>query len=190
VVILFVIFAYFSSSIISYSLIFKRFEQQPEIFKTLIHDPFKMKGTSREESFKMGSESLGRENWMIGYGFGNGGQNRQAWLGEKLINYPKMDFHNTYYSLPQLFGWAGAAAYLLLFLLTILRMRKITVVKMLPMQYRLLSLSFMLFFIVHLLTEYSITALSSPNYMFMLFIMLGLANALYYNYKKGLLSNG
>jgi hypothetical protein len=183
-IIIIAIFVYFSSTFISYNYIFKRFDEQPELFKSMMDNPFKAKGTSREVSFKMGLESLARENWFIGYGYANGGRNRIAWMGAKLINYKKKDFHNQYYSLPQVFGWAGSVAYLLFFIITIQRMRKVVIFKLLPIQYRLTALSFMLFFIIHLLAEFTMTGLSSPNYMFMLFIMLGLANSLYYHYQR------
>lgn len=178
------IFIYLSNSIVNYSFIFKRFEAQPEIFTSMLDNPFTALGTSREDSYRLGLESLGRESWFIGYGYANGGRNRSAWFGSYMLSYKKKDFHNQYYSLPQVFGWGGAISYLLLFLITIFRMRKIILFKLLPIQFRLAALSFLLYFICNLFAEYTMTGLSSPGYIFMLFIMLGLANALYYHFQK------
>lgn len=171
------------SPIFQFEFLLKRFQEQPEIWQSIQEDPITMEGTSRYDSFRLGMISLNRENWAIGYGYSNGGQNRIAWFGQQLLNYPKKDFHNTYYSLPQLFGWAGSLAYLFLFLVSLLRLRKVFISKSTPLFFRILAFSFFMMIITHLLTEYSITALSSPHYMLMIFIILGLSNSIYYNYK-------
>ena len=170
-----------------FETLIKRFNEQPKLISSFIDNPLLPKNTTREESFTMAMESLKRENWFIGYGYSNADFNRRAWLGEGYSEIAKLDFHNTYFSLPQLFGWVGTFAYIALFLLTILRMHPILRNIRVQMDYRILALSFFMLFIVFLLTEYTITSLSSPFYLMMLFILLGLANALYYNYRKGLL---
>lgn len=168
-----------------YETLLKRFEEQPELATSFFEDPFLMKNTSREESFSLGMKSLAREDWMIGYGYANAGLNRIAWLGKENLQIVKKDFHNTYYSLPQIFGWIGSVAYLAIFIMTILRMRIIMTDYRVNIEFRIFAFSFLMLFIIHLITEYSITAFSSPNYLMMLFILLGFANSLYYNYKLG-----
>jgi hypothetical protein len=171
-----------------FETLIKRFEQQPGLINNFIKNPFLPKNTSREESFEWGQESLIRENWFIGYGYANGWNNRLAWFGESFIkSRGDLDFHNSYYSLPQLFGWIGSLAYLLLFIVTIRRMYRVFTDNKVIQDYRVFSFSFFMLFIIHLMTEYSITALSSPHYLMMLFILLGLANSLFCNYKKGML---
>lgn len=165
----------------------RRFSEQPDLIKNFIANPLKPKNTTREESFALGQESLGRENWIVGYGYANGGLNRIAWFGDDYSKTNKFDFHNTYYSLPQIFGWLGALAYLSLFIIIIRRMYKIFKNKNVIVYYKIFAFSFFMLFITHLLTEYSITALSSPHYLMMLFILLGLANSLFANYRKGAL---
>jgi hypothetical protein len=174
-------------TVVNYNYIFTRINENPDFSKNFLNDPLRATGTSREDSYRLGLESLERENWFVGYGYANGGINRLAWFGKSNLKYAKLDFHNTYLSLPQLFGWAGAGAYIMLFLITLRRMFILVRNKNIEKIYRVLGLSFFLLFLVHLLTEYTITALTSPHYLFMVFILLGLSNSLYYNYKKGLL---
>jgi hypothetical protein len=176
-----------TNSFFNYKYLILRFEQQSGIVDNFIENPLLPKNTSREESFTMAQNSLKRENWLIGYGYANGGQNRRAWLGKDHKSIRKKDFHNTYYSLPQLFGWVGAVSYILIFIITIFRLFIVAKNKNNDNIFRVFSLSLFVYFILHLLTEYTITALSSPHYMMMIFIMLGLSNALYYNNKYGLL---
>lgn len=172
--------------IFHYETLIRRFEKQPELFQSFINNPFLPEGTSREESFSLGLASLKRENWIIGYGYSNGILNRIAWLGEENTDLMKKDFHNLFYSLPQLFGWLGAIAYISIFLITLKRMFKIYFSKKTILYYRLLSFSFFILLLTHLMTEFSITSLTTPYYVMMIFIILGLANSVYYNYKKGL----
>jgi len=170
-----------------FETLLKRFDKQPQLVSNFIANPLLPKNTTREESFRMGQESLQRENWFIGYGYANAGQNKAAWFGEDRMQIVKKDFHNTYYSLPQLFGWLGALAYIFLFFVTIRRMYRVFTNNKVLQEYRIFSLSFFMLFVIHLMTEYTITALSSPHYLMMLFILLGLANSLFYNYRKGML---
>lgn len=164
-----------------------RFAEQPDLFKNFMANPLKPMNTTREESFTLGQESLERENWFIGYGYSNGTLNRIAWFGDDYDKTNKYDFHSTYYSLPQLFGWLGALAYLSLFIITMRRMYKIFKNKNVIGYYRIFSFSFCMLFLIHLMTEYSITALTAPHYLMMLFILLGFANSLFSNYRRGML---
>jgi O-antigen ligase len=172
---------------VRFETLIARFKAQPELVRQVLKNPILLKGTSREESFTLAMKSLKRENWIIGYGYANAGQNKVAWFGKDDLKLIKKDFHNTYYSLPQIFGWIGAVAYLSLFIVVIIRMRKIFVDRRVDIIYRIFAFSFFILFIIHLMTEYSITALSSPNYLMTLFILLGFSFSLFANYKCGML---
>jgi hypothetical protein len=186
-IILLISFIIITNNFFNYKYLFIRFEQQSGFVDNFLENPLLPEETSREQSFSMGQESLKRENWMIGYGYANGSRNRRAWLGENHKNIKKKDFHNLYYSLPQIFGWSGSVAYLLLFFVTMFRLSIVARERKNSNIFRIFALSLLIYFIAHLITEYSITSLSSPHYLMMLFIIMGLSNALYHNHRKLLL---
>jgi len=176
-----IMFYFVSQSFVKYDYIFYRFEQQPELFENVYKDPLKASNTSRSESWGLAYDYISKNSFIIGYGYANGSKNRIAWLGPDNVNYPKLDYHNFIYSLIPIFGWFGAISFLLIILISIKRVFSTSRDTSILLSYRVISLAFFYLMLFFMLGELSICAFTSPHYMVLFFILLGICNALYFN---------
>jgi hypothetical protein len=167
--------------LIRYDYILDRFNQQPELFKNLAENPLTAEGTSRSDSWGLAYKYISDNNFFIGYGYANGSQNRIAWLGPENVDYPKLDYHNLYYSFIPVFGWIGTFSILMIILITAIRLIRIATRTIYLVSYRVIAFAFFNLILFFLIGELSINAMSSPHYMMLIYIVFGLANALYYN---------
>jgi len=67
---------------------------------------------NRSTAFDVGDAMLAREDWLVGYGWSTTRYNRIAWFGTD--DFFRDDPHSLYLSLPMLFGWIGAGAFLII----------------------------------------------------------------------------
>ena len=75
--------------------------------------------------WRYGWERLERESWWLGYGHGNDLSNHIAWGGRAMSTGGVAGgghLHNLYLALPMMFGWFGALAYVLLWLVVVFRL--------------------------------------------------------------------
>jgi O-antigen ligase len=76
--------------------------------------------------WQVGWDRLQRESWWVGYGHGNDTSNQIAWggrlMGTSGVVMGGGHLHNLYLALPMMFGWFGALAYVLLFLVVVFRL--------------------------------------------------------------------
>ncbi|MBL8202141.1 MAG: O-antigen ligase family protein [Chromatiales bacterium] len=84
------------------------------------------KALNRLGPWQYGWERLQRESWWVGYGHGTDLSNQIAWGGRQTSSRgPVMGgghLHNLYLALPMMFGWVGALAYVLLFVVVVFRL--------------------------------------------------------------------
>ncbi|MDH4023726.1 MAG: O-antigen ligase family protein, partial [Gammaproteobacteria bacterium] len=84
------------------------------------------KALNRFGPWQYGWERLQRESWWIGYGHGNDQSNQIAWGGRQMSTSGAVagggHLHNLYLALPMMYGWVGALAYVLLFLVVVFRL--------------------------------------------------------------------
>ena len=174
----------FSNAYFNYGFIFQRFKNQPKIVENFFKNPFEAVGTSREVSYTMGISALKRESWWIGYGYAMSKRNKIAYLGTEsaVKSTIKLDFHNLYYSLPPVMGWIGGFAFVSLFLTYLIRGLNLIRFRRVRENFRaVFLLAFMNMMLFFLLGEWTINALTSPHYLMMIMILLGLAYSMYYN---------
>jgi hypothetical protein len=135
---------------------------------------------NRGQLVAMGLKRLESESWWVGYGFGIPRSNIWAWTSvdprEQRVG--AADYHSLYLSLPQLYGWVGAFAFLTMIVVTAFRSFTTS------MRYRrrksfliVLVVGFTMFWGVFLMNEYKIDILRNPNYHMLFWIWLGLANS-------------
>jgi len=147
------------------------------------------KGTPREGAFRYFFERYSKDShWIVGYGWGVPESNHIAWFGSTSIM--RADYHSLYLSIIVLYGWVGAIAYILLFIITLYRL--INALKITKRNkylnyaaYPLIGFIMLISFL--LLNEYKVSLLRISGYHMMSWIWLGLANAVYYtiiNYEK------
>ncbi len=151
--------------------------------KFTVHGVISGKDINRGGLVSMGLERLGQESWFIGNGFGVIRANQMAWFGVDSESadggQPSLnDFHSLYLSLPELYGWVGALAFLSIIAVTWFRAigtalrnrnRKDILVAF--------AVGFSMFWGVFLANEYKISILRNPNYQMLFWIWLGLANS-------------
>ena len=138
------------------------------------------KDINRGALVSMGLRRLGSRSWWVGYGYGVPRSNRWAWFGVDPKTHSIMldDFHSLYLTLPELYGWIGALAFLSMVVVT--GFRAVTT----SLRYRQrksflipMSIGFAMMWGVFLTNEYKITVLRDPNYYMIFWIWLGLTNA-------------
>ena len=138
------------------------------------------KDINRGALVSMGLRRLASRSWWVGYGYGVPRSNRWAWFGvdPKTNSIMLDDFHSLYLTLPELYGWIGALAFISMIVVTGFRafttslryrQRKSFLIPM--------SIGFAMMWGVFLTNEYKITVLRDPNYYMIFWIWLGLANA-------------
>ncbi|MBI3441613.1 MAG: O-antigen ligase family protein [Proteobacteria bacterium] len=158
-----------------------------EKFSTLAGENFSVEGVAsgkdinRGQTTALGLNRLQNESWWIGYGFGTPRSNVWAWYGVDPRERQQMGlagFHSLYLSLPELYGWVGALAFLAMIVVTAFRSFTTS------MRYRrrksfliVLMVGFTVFWGVFLINEYKIDILRNPNYHMLFWIWLGLANS-------------
>jgi O-antigen ligase len=134
-------------------------------------------GINRGVAFEIGFEMIERENWMIGYGWGDTDHNRFAWFGTS--DFYRSDPHSLYFSLPMLFGWIGGAAFLLLMLSLILKLFAVTNKSSKTSHYLFFpAISFMFLIIFLMINQYKASFLGYNHYTMIIVIMLGFANSI------------
>lgn len=128
-----------------------------------------------------GLKRLESESWLVGYGYGIPRSNLWAWFGvdPHVRDVGVSDFHSLYLSLPELFGWIGALAFLSMIVITGFRSFSVA------MRYRrrksfliALAVGFSIFWLVFLINEYKISIFRNPNYQMLFWIWLGLSNSI------------
>ncbi|NMC58323.1 MAG: hypothetical protein GYA51_02850 [Candidatus Methanofastidiosa archaeon] len=173
-----------SNAYFNYGFIFQRFKNQPKLIENFFNNPLEAAGTSREVSYTMGISALKRENWWIGYGYAMSRRNKIAYFGSEsaVKSKIKLDFHNLYYSLPPVMGWVGGFAFISLFLIFIIRGVNLLRSKRVRENFRAVFLfAFINMMVFFLLGEWTINAITSPHYLMMIMILLGLAYSMYYD---------
>jgi O-antigen ligase len=84
------------------------------------------KALNRLGPWQYGLQRLQTESWWIGYGHGVDQSNQIAWGGRQMGARGAVagggHLHNLYLALPMMFGWIGAVAYVLLFLVVVFRL--------------------------------------------------------------------
>ena len=128
----------------------------------------------------MGLDRLGKESWFIGNGFGVIRSNQWAWFGvDPKDSAPSLnDFHSLYLSLPELYGWVGAMAFLSMIVVTWFRSMGAALRNRNRKSYLVVfALGFSMFWFVFLANEYKISILRNPSYHMLFWIWLGLTNS-------------
>ncbi len=128
-----------------------------------------------------GLDRLEQGSWWVGYGYGIPRSNRWAWFNvdPERQRIALADFHSLYLSLPELYGWVGAFAFVAMIVVTWSRSFSTA------MRYRrrksfllALAVGFAFFWGVFLANEYKISILRNPDYQMLFWIWLGLSNAI------------
>lgn len=158
-----------------------------EKFATLSGEQFTVEGIisgkdiNRGKLVSMGLDRLDKGSWWIGYGYGIPRSNRWAWFGADpgIYDIGLADFHSLYLSLPEIYGWVGALAFLAMIVVTAFRALSVS------LRYRnrksfliVLAVGFTVFWGVFLADEYKISILRNPNYQMLFWIWLGLTNSI------------
>lgn len=146
---------------------------------------------NRQWAFEFGIFRLQQKNWFLGYGYGTPESNITAWVGGLSADDIPEDFHNLYMSLPMIYGWSGAIAFLLLTIKTFLQLLRISLkYKEKDNVFTPFCFGFALFWLLFLANEYKINILRTPCYTMLFWIWLGLAKAViinFYNEQNSLL---
>lgn len=121
------------------------------------------------------------ESWWAGFGYGVPRSNEWAWWGvdSKRGGSKISDFHNLYLSLPMLYGWVGAMAFIAIIILTQWRLFKVSLKFRQNINFLIVvALGFTLFWGIFLIDEFKISILRNPNYHMIFWIWLGLSNSI------------
>ncbi|MGV7224310.1 MAG: hypothetical protein ACQ9MH_22695 [Nitrospinales bacterium] len=135
------------------------------------------KGINR--SFTGAYQRLSRGSWWFGYGY-NLPENNPKSLGTySTIEKKGSDYHSLYVCLPFFYGWVGAAAYVLLLILTGFRIY-MCYLKNRKLDHFLvpIALGFAVVWGVFLLDQYKISVTRNPVYFFLTWMLLGWTHAL------------
>ncbi len=145
---------------------------------------------NRAGPWKFGEQVLADGSWWIGFGHGNDKSNLLAWGGQwRGTGRMTQDlrpgeiiggghFHNLYLALPTLYGWFGAIAYVLLFVVVVVRL--VGAIRRYPLGNILVAtcLGFAMSLMFFLLDEVkSGNAVQTINYAMVVWIWLGLGLA-------------
>jgi len=140
---------------------------------------------NRSYAFSFALERLKSDSWQVGFGWGTIDSNRTAWFVDPDV--PRADSHSLYLSLPMIFGWVGSAAFLAIILITFFRLSKFLIEYRRSTSYLLLpALGFSLMLIFFLFNEYKINAMRWPHYYMIIWIWLGMSNAVINTFKYNL----
>jgi len=161
--------------------IIERFVDPKQAAPLIIDNDFNIitgEGTARELAFSYFWKRFPEENWIIGYGFGVPKSNRIAWFKDPET--PRADYHSLYLSLIMLYGYIGSIVYILIILVTIIRLYRLLKAKHTQVPYRLAATAFFLVLVFLLINEYKVSLLRMPHYHLLTWLWLGFSNALYY----------
>jgi len=131
---------------------------------------------NRLQPFLIGVDRLRERNWIFGFGSGIPESDRMAWFGYQ--NSPYLDYHSLYLSLPMLYGWAGAGAFIALIVFT--AGRCLWAVRRYRKEIHFLTpvcLGLTVFWVLFLVNEYKISILRMANYQMIVWIWLGISHA-------------
>jgi len=134
---------------------------------------------NRSNVFPVVLDRLVKESWFVGYGYGNIESNAIAWFG--MLDEYVSDTHNLYFALPMNFGWFGAAAFILIIITVFIRLSKMVRIKnksYMPLYLYATILGFLIFWPLFLIDEYKVNMLAKNNYQAIVWIWLGISNAL------------
>jgi O-antigen ligase len=134
---------------------------------------------NRLNVFPFALDRLANESWMVGHGYGTFDSNTIAWFGT--LDTTIYDLHSLYFALPMIFGWLGAAAFILIVVSVFLRLLR-TVWKsnnnQMPLYLRAAMIGFTIFWPLFLIDQYKVNVLAKINYQAIFWIWLGLSMAL------------
>jgi hypothetical protein len=131
---------------------------------------------NRYAAYSVGVERIGQMDWIFGFGSGIPESNRMAWFGPRGSNFE--DFHSLYLSLPPLYGWLGAAGFVLLVAVTAGRCFRASIEYRREVHYlQPLCLGMAVLWVMFLINEYKINITRLANYQMMIWIWLGLTDA-------------
>lgn len=140
---------------------------------------------NRGPLFVMGMQRINSDNWFVGYGSGVPISNYVALFNGRKSVYS--DFHNLYLSLPILYGWIGAFAYVGIVLVLLFRLIKTVFVYKNVRHYLMPVIIGLIFFWVLLLVDqFKISLLRMMNYQMLIWLYLGFTAAVlrtFYYYK-------
>lgn len=138
---------------------------------------------NRGPMFQYGYDRLRKENWFFGFGWLTYDYNIKNSTGPfSVFNF---DLHSLYLTLPLYFGWIGSVAFLSIFFIMLKRLWSIMRRNAMALNgWRIAALCFFLSLLFFLVNEIKIGILREPHYFMTIWIWLGLANALYWSYKK------
>jgi len=137
---------------------------------------------NRSYAFSFALERLKSDSWQVGFGWGTIDSNRTAWFVDPEV--PRADSHSLYLSLPMIFGWIGSAAFLGIILITLFRLNKLLIDHRRSTSYLLLpALGFSLMLVFFLFNQYKINAMRWPHYYMIVWVWLGMANAVINSFK-------
>lgn len=134
---------------------------------------------NRSNVFPFALDRLANESWMVGHGYGTFDSNTMAWFGT--LNTTIYDLHSLYFALPMIFGWLGAAAFILIVVSVFLRLLR-TVWRnnnsQMPLYLRATMIGFTIFWPLFLIDQYKVNVLAKINYQAIFWIWLGFSIAL------------
>lgn len=132
---------------------------------------------NRGPIFSLALQRIQGDSWYIGYGYGVPDSNRIAWFGTKYTPWLS-DLHSLYLSLPMVYGWFGSAAFLLIIIVTFIRLTYVALKWRQSKNYLVtLSVGLIFFWVFFMTDQYKVSILRSPNYHMIFWIWLGLSNA-------------
>ncbi|NUN07806.1 MAG: O-antigen ligase family protein [Ignavibacteriaceae bacterium] len=134
-------------------------------------------GTPREVAFSYFIKRLPQEDWFIGYGWGVPQSNKTAWFGDP--NIKRADYHSLYLSLPMLYGWMGAVAFVMLILFLIYGLyKRVNTFKIISSYKEVISVGLLLLLIAITINEYKISLLRINTYHMIFWIWIGFGYSL------------
>lgn len=129
---------------------------------------------NRDIAFALAKQRFeSRDNWIIGFGWGTEGNNRNAFFVDPTIkrNTP----HSQIFSVLFLFGWIGFIAYWGLILRIIYKSYRTSGNKNVAYINRIFALFFMISFCLFFLNEIKVDSINFPSYFAVSIIWMGLA---------------
>jgi len=168
------------NTFMGFDAVIKRFESQPRVFAAVIENPLVARGTSRDDAFYWGMKRNTERIWFLGYGWDHTTLNRNAYFHGLSITHDRADFHSLYYSIFPVFGWFGGLIFIYWILSSIRKSNKVS--QRCGVGYlNIVGKAFTALFITLLLSGYSSCLLTEPSFLFLLFILMGIANSVYYS---------
>jgi hypothetical protein len=179
-IVFFVMTSILLSSLLNLDYIIKRFESV-NIEEISSESLTTGQGINRVDAFDVGKQIITRENWIIGYGWGVGQSNRIAWFGD--AEFRRQDPHSLYLSLFPIWGWIGAASYIMIIINLAYQILKI-VFRTKDIKVFIIGFAFFIFALVFLINEYKITAMGFPHYFMITWIFFGIMYSFVNTYQK------